>query len=99
MGAFTGYIRSGTRAGDELGNLTRSISSMLQNLGQYTRYLEKLPDTLAHEMNNPLNVVNSPLWTTWSITSRSDRRKYLIGAQRNISFTHKFSPVLLKRLT
>jgi signal transduction histidine kinase len=34
---------------------------MLQNLGQYTRYLEKLPDTLAHEMNNPLNVVNSSL--------------------------------------
>ena len=55
------YIRSGTRAGDELGNLTRSISSMLQNLGQYTRYLEKLPDTLAHEMNNPLNVVASSL--------------------------------------
>ncbi|MBT6069941.1 MAG: proteobacterial dedicated sortase system histidine kinase, partial [Proteobacteria bacterium] len=33
----------------------------LQNLGQYTRYLEKLPDTLAHELHNPLNVVNSSL--------------------------------------
>lgn len=54
-------IKAGIRAGDELGSLTRSISSMLHNLGQYTRYLEKLPDTLAHELHNPLNVVNSSL--------------------------------------
>jgi dedicated sortase system histidine kinase len=55
------YIRRGTRAADEIGDLSRSISLMLQNLGQYTRYLERLPDTLAHEMHNPLNVVNSSL--------------------------------------
>ena len=54
-------IRAGARSSDELGNLTRSISLMLHNLGQYTRYLEKLPDTLAHELHNPLNVVNSSL--------------------------------------
>jgi len=54
-------IRAGARSSDELGSLTRSISSMLHNLGQYTRYLEKLPDTLAHELHNPLNVVNSSL--------------------------------------
>lgn len=54
-------IRAGTRSRDELGSLTRSISAMLHNLGQYTRYLEKLPDTLAHELHNPLNVVNSSL--------------------------------------
>ena len=55
------YIRRGTRAADEIGDLSRSISLMLQNLGQYTRYLERLPNTLAHEMHNPLNVVNSSL--------------------------------------
>jgi len=54
-------IRAGARSSDELGSLTRSISLMLHNLGQYTRYLEKLPDTLAHELHNPLNVVNSSL--------------------------------------
>jgi signal transduction histidine kinase len=54
-------IRAGARSSDELGSLTRSISSMLHNLGQYTRYLERLPDTLAHELHNPLNVVNSSL--------------------------------------
>lgn len=47
--------------GDELGDLGRSITSMLRRLSGYTRYLEGLPDTLAHEMNNPLNVVSSSL--------------------------------------
>lgn len=46
---------------DELGDLGRSITSMLQRLSGYTSYLEGLPDTLAHEMNNPLNVVSSSL--------------------------------------
>jgi dedicated sortase system histidine kinase len=55
------YIRRGTRSADEIGDLSRSISLMLQNLGQYTGYLERLPNTLAHEMHNPLNVVNSSL--------------------------------------
>ncbi|MGR3983866.1 MAG: ATP-binding protein [Gammaproteobacteria bacterium] len=47
--------------GDELGDLGRSIASMLKRLSGYTRYLEGMPDTLAHEMNNPLNVVSSSL--------------------------------------
>jgi len=46
---------------DEIGDLSRSMSGMLGRLTQYTRYLEGLPDTLAHELNNPLNVVNSSL--------------------------------------
>lgn len=46
---------------DELGDLGRSITNMLQRLSGYTRYLEGMPDTLAHEMNNPLNVVSSSL--------------------------------------
>ncbi len=46
---------------DELGDLGRSITGMLNRLYGYTHYLEGLPDTLAHEMNNPLNVVSSSL--------------------------------------
>ena len=46
---------------DEIGDLGRSITSMLTRLSGYTRYLEGMPDTLAHEMNNPLNVVSSSL--------------------------------------
>ncbi len=46
---------------DELGALNRSFSGMLSRLSGYMRYLEELPDTLAHEMNNPLGVVSSSL--------------------------------------
>ena len=54
-------IPSRKYAADELGDLGRSITSMLKRLSGYTRYLEGMPDTLAHEMNNPLNVVSSSL--------------------------------------
>lgn len=54
-------IRAERKSGDEIGDLSRSMSGMLGRLTQYTRYLEGLPDTLAHELNNPLNVVNSSL--------------------------------------
>ncbi|MDK2754075.1 MAG: hypothetical protein KYX61_09455 [Gammaproteobacteria bacterium] len=77
-------IRSGTRAADELGSLTRSISAMLQNLGQYTRYLEKLPDTLAHEMNNPLNVVNSSLENLQYSNQDLRDNKYFLRAQNGV---------------
>jgi dedicated sortase system histidine kinase len=46
---------------DELGDLSRGISSVLERLGQHTRYLERIPGTLAHELSNPLNVVTSSL--------------------------------------
>ena len=77
-------IRSGTRAADELGSLTRSISAMLQNLGQYTRYLEKLPDTLAHEMHNPLNVVNSSLENLQYSNQDLRDNKYFLRAQNGV---------------
>lgn len=49
------------KSGDEIGDLSRSVSDMLGRLSQYTKYLRGLPDTLAHEVSNPLNVVNSSL--------------------------------------
>jgi len=54
-------IKAERHSRDEIGDLSRSMSGMLGRLTQYTRYLEGLPDTLAHELNNPLNVVNSSL--------------------------------------
>ena len=77
-------IRAGARSSDELGSLTRSISSMLHNLGQYTRYLERLPDTLAHELHNPLNVVNSSLENLQYNHSELSEDKHLQRARNGI---------------
>ncbi len=69
---------------DELGDLGRSITSMLQRLSGYTSYLEGLPDTLAHEMNNPLNVVSSSLQRLEQEQESIRGDKYMERAQAGI---------------
>lgn len=48
-------------AGDELGELSRTISALLGRLRRYNRFLESLPRTLRHEVTNPLNVIGTSL--------------------------------------
>lgn len=48
-------------AADEIGGLSRHISGLLGRLARYTRFLERMPRTLRHEINNPLNVISTSL--------------------------------------
>lgn len=48
-------------AGDEMGDLSRSFSSMLERQRQYTAYLEDLRSRLSHEIRTPVAVVRSSL--------------------------------------
>ena len=73
-----------TAAGDEVGDLARSLTGMLGRLTQYTRYLETMPDTLAHEMNNPLNVVNSSLENLEREQDPVRREEYMKRARNGI---------------
>lgn len=73
-----------THSRDELGDLSRSISGMLGRLSQYTRYLEALPDTLAHELSNPLNVVNSSLDNLEKDVPGSAESKYMGRAKSGL---------------
>lgn len=70
---------------DELGDLGRSITSMLKRLSGYTRYLEGMPDTLAHEMNNPLNVVSSSLEILEAEVPNIDQNKHMIRARNGVN--------------
>lgn len=72
-------------AGDEIGDLSRSVSGMLGRLSQYTRYLEGLPDTLAHELKNPLNVVNSSLDNLQEEIPVTKQSKYMRRARNGIT--------------
>ncbi|MGB5310259.1 MAG: proteobacterial dedicated sortase system histidine kinase [Arenicellales bacterium] len=74
-----------TNAGDEIGDLSRSISGMLARLSHYTRYLERMPDTLAHELNNPLNVVNSSLENLGTQHPVVSQSKYMTRAQNGVN--------------
>jgi len=55
------HIRAEAGAGDEFGELSRRISAMLQRLQRFTGFLESIPRTLRHEINNPLNTISTSL--------------------------------------
>ncbi len=48
-------------ANDEIGDLSRSFSSVLQQLGEYNEYLRTLASKLSHELRTPLAIVTSSL--------------------------------------
>lgn len=72
-------------SGDEIGDLSRSVSNMLGRLSQYTSYLRGLPDTLAHELSNPLNVVNSSLHNISQQNPNIAGSKYMERAKNGIN--------------
>ena len=49
------------KAGDEIGQLSRGIESMLTEMREYTQYLKDLGSRLSHEMKTPLAIVQSSL--------------------------------------
>ncbi len=48
-------------ADDEIGDLSRSFSSVLRQLGEYNEYLRSLASKLSHELRTPLAIVTSSL--------------------------------------
>jgi len=46
---------------DEIGDLSRKLSSLLSRSAQYTQYLEALSSRLSHELRTPLSVVRTSL--------------------------------------
>jgi len=51
----------GSAAGDEIGDLSRSFSTVLERLAQYNAYLENMAGRLSHELRTPIAVVRSSL--------------------------------------
>ncbi len=78
-------LNAEAKAGDEIGDLSRSVSNMLARLSQYTSYLRGLPDTLAHEVSNPLNVVNSSLHNLGREIPELNESKYMERAQNGLN--------------
>jgi signal transduction histidine kinase len=54
-------IKADRNAADELGHLSRDISSLLSRLKSYTGFLETVPRTLRHEILNPVNTISMSL--------------------------------------
>ncbi len=81
----TNQLKSETSSGDEIGDLARSISNMLSRLHQHNQFLENMPRTLRHEINNPLNTLSTSLQNLEEETSDAGRAKYLESAKRGVT--------------
>ncbi len=57
---------------DEIGELSRSFSSLLGKLNSYTRFLETVPRMLRHEILNPVNTISMSLQ---NMASQSGQKK------------------------
>ena len=58
-GRVTGLTESDAQ--DEIGDLSRKLSSLLSRSAAYTQYLEALSSRLSHELRTPLSVVRTSL--------------------------------------
>jgi two-component system sensor histidine kinase ChvG len=80
----TNRLRSGIDAGDEIGDLARSVSGMLAKLQQHNQFLENMPRTLRHEINNPLNTLSTSLENLAQENPDIAASKYLESAKRGV---------------
>jgi dedicated sortase system histidine kinase len=81
----TSFLQSEMTAGDEIGDLARSVSNMLSKLHQHNTFLENMPRTLRHEINNPLNTLATSLHNLADEVPEVADSKYLESARRGVT--------------
>jgi len=81
----TSFLHNEMTAGDEIGDLARSVSNMLSKLHQHNTFLENMPRTLRHEINNPLNTLSTSLQNLAEESPEVRNSKYLESAQRGVT--------------
>ncbi|NMT62559.1 ATP-binding protein [Marinobacter orientalis] len=80
-----------SRAKDELGDLSRQFSHLVDRLQSYTDYLESFSRRLSHELKTPLAVVRSSLENLSHTTEPADQASYIDRAR---SATGRLSQIL-----
>ena len=73
------------RAGDELGDLSRSFAGVLTRLAHYNRYLENVAARLAHELRTPIAIVRSSLDNLADTALQDESQTYLQRAQDGLA--------------
>jgi len=89
-GRITGRVPD-ARSKDELGQLQRHFSQMVDRLHGYNRYLESFSRRLSHELKTPVAVVRSSLENLNHSDSEEERRQYI---ERAASATERLRQIL-----
>ncbi|MDZ7644268.1 MAG: ATP-binding protein [Woeseiaceae bacterium] len=71
-------------ASDEIGDLSRSFSSVLGKLGAYNDYLRTLASRLSHELRTPLTIVRSSLENLEHEPLSAEGRRYTERARDGV---------------
>jgi dedicated sortase system histidine kinase len=69
---------------DEIGDLSRSFSSIVERLTQYTSYLENMSSRLSHELRTPVTVVRSSLENLGMVAANEESAIYIERADEGI---------------
>ncbi len=71
-------------AGDEVGDLSRSFASLLDQVSAYTDYLRSLSGKLSHELNTPLAIVRTSLDNLDTASLPAEAQPYLARARDGV---------------
>ncbi|MFL2556126.1 MAG: ATP-binding protein [Gammaproteobacteria bacterium] len=76
---------SASNSSDEIGELSRSFSNMLERLDQYHNYLEGMVSRLSHELATPMAIVKSSLDRMQKESNEDDKRDALKAAETGLN--------------
>ncbi len=69
---------------DEIGDLSRRLTSNLQKLTQYQNYVKRIPKTLYHEIINPLNAISGAIQNLVIDKPELNNNKHIENTNRSI---------------
>jgi two-component system sensor histidine kinase ChvG len=78
-------LTTASDAADEIGDLSRSFTTVLARLARYNAYLEALAGRLSHELRTPVAVVRSSLENLHAAHTPEETRTYLARAEEGLA--------------
>ena len=78
-------LTTASDAGDEIGDLSRSFTRVLEGLARYNAYLEALAGRLSHELRTPVAVVRSSLENLHAARTPEETQTYVARAEEGLA--------------